>query len=118
MTPPPGDDREARPLLARLLSGIDKPRNATRLFHALIAVCVALGLADFLYHKHSYFPIEEYPAIYGLFGFVVYAVVIFLAKGLRVIVKRPEDYYEPLATDTEDERAAGSEPDAKGRPSA
>ena len=114
MTPPASEDRKDMPLIARLLSGVDNPRNVTRIFYVLIAVCVALGLADFLYHKHSYFDVENYPAIYGIFGFAVYGAVIFIAKGLRLIVRRPEDYYEPYATDTEDERAAGSDLDATG----
>ncbi len=67
----------------------------------------------------SYFEVEDSPLVYGIFGFVVYGAVIFIAKGLRLIVRRPEDYYEPLATDTEDERAAGSDADATGgRPNA
>jgi len=114
MTDHPNGKTEGMPPLARLLSGIDKPRNVTRLFYLLLAVCIALGLADFLYHKHGYFAVEEFPAIYGLFGFVAYAAVIFLAKGLRLIIRRPEDYYEPFAIDTEDERAAGSDPEATG----
>lgn len=114
MTTPARDNHEDRPLLARLLWGIDQPRNATRLFYALAVVSLGLGLADFVYHKHTKLPIEQFPAIYGLFGFAVYVIIIFLAKGLRLIVRRREDYYEPLAIDTEDERAAGSDPDAKG----
>lgn len=114
MTIPAPDDRKDRPWLARLLWGIDTKKNATRIFYGLVAVCVALAFGDFLYHKHAYFPIEEYPVIYGLAGFVVYAAVIFLAKGLRLIVRRPENYYAPYSIETEDERAAGADPDAKG----
>jgi hypothetical protein len=114
MTTPARKDRKDMPLITRLLSGVDDPRNVTRIFYVLIAVCVVLGAADFLYHKHSYFDVEHYPAIYGVFGFLVYGAVIFLAKGLRLIVRRPENYYEPYATDTEDERAAGSDPEATG----
>lgn len=105
---------EDMPALARALSGITEPRNATRIFYVLLVICVGLALADFLYHKHAYFDVEEFPAIYALVGFVAYATVVFLAKGLRLIIKRPEDYYEPYSVDTEDERAAGSAPDATG----
>ncbi|PKQ01389.1 MAG: hypothetical protein CVT73_23690 [Alphaproteobacteria bacterium HGW-Alphaproteobacteria-12] len=114
MTDHPNGEGQEMPFLARLLSFVDKPHNVTRLFYLLLVICIALGLSDFLYHKHAYFAVEEFPAIYGIFGFIVYAAVIFLAKGLRLIVRRPEDYYEPLAIDTEDERAAGSAPEAKG----
>ncbi|MEX0840410.1 MAG: hypothetical protein WD034_12835 [Parvibaculum sp.] len=106
------DDRAQLPWLARRLLWTDNPRNVTGLVWALAALCAGLALADFIYHKHGYFPVEQYPAIYGVFGFVVYAAVVLLARGLRLFVRRPEGYYEPLATDTEDERAAGSAPDA------
>ena len=114
MTDHPNGEGAGMPPLARLLSFIDKPHNVTRLFYLLLAVCIALGLSDFLYHKHAYFAVEEFPAIYGIFVFIAYVTVIFLAKGLRLIIKRPEDYYEPFAIDTEDERAAGSDPEATG----
>jgi hypothetical protein len=31
---------------------------------------------------------------YALFGFVAYVALIFLGKGLRALLMRPEDYYE------------------------
>ena len=100
------------PWLARKLLWTDKKSNVDRIFWALALICAGLSLADFFYHKHGHYEIEQWPAIYGLVGFTVYAVVIFLAKGLRLIIKRPEDYYAPLSIDMEDERAAGSDPDA------
>ena len=62
-----------------------------------------------MHHRHVNFDVEETPFIYGLFGFVVYAVIVFLAKGLRRLISRPEDYYGPHATDSESEFAAGTE---------
>lgn len=101
------------PWLARKLSWIDKKGIADRIFWTLVLICAGLGLADFFYHKHVRYEIEAWPAIFGAVGFTVYATVIFLAKGLRLIVKRPENYYAPYAIDVEDERAAGADADAK-----
>ena len=87
---------------------LDDPRNVTRIVWALVAICAALLLADAFYDKHGVFAIEHVFAFYALFGFVAYVGLIFLGKGLRTILMRPEDYY-----DRRDERGrdAGSRPD-------
>lgn len=76
---------------------------------ALGAACFGLAIADFYIDRHDTFPIERMLLFYCLFGFVVYAGLIFLAKALRRLILRPEDYYGAEATDQEDERAAGTE---------
>lgn len=109
-----GNSDEKLPWLARRFLWVDSKRNVNRLFWSLVLLGAGLGLADFFYHKHVHYELETWPAIYGLVGFTAYTVIIFIAKGLRLIVKRPEDYYAPHSADAEDERAAGSEvrPDA------
>lgn len=104
---------EKTPWLARKLLWIDKKGSVDRIFWTLALLCVGLGLADFFYHKHVRYDVESWPAIYGVIGFTVYATVVFLAKGLRLIVKRREDYYTPYAIDIEDERAAGADGSAE-----
>lgn len=72
-------------------------------------ICAALAAADFIYPRHGSYVIEEQPLVYCVFGFVVYVTVIFIARALRHLVIRPEDYYGPEATDREDEETAGTE---------
>ena len=96
--------------LSRKLLWVEKPGAGKRVLIVLLAICAVLALADFAYHKHAYFHIEEIPFIYAVYGFVSYATVIFLAKGLRLIIRRPEDYYAQDSTEVEDERPAGSDP--------
>lgn len=98
------------PWLSRKLLWVEKPGAPTRILIVLLATCAVLALADFAYHKHAYFHVEEIPFIYAVYGFVSYATVIFLAKGLRLIIRRPEGYYAQDSTEAEDERAAGSDP--------
>jgi hypothetical protein len=50
---------------------------------------------------HGYFSVEEIRWFYGAYGFVGFTGLIFVAKGLRRIVKRPEGYYGQNAIDTE-----------------
>lgn len=94
--------------LAQAFAWTDDKRNVNRLVWGLGILCVLLGLADFFYHKHVHYAVEEIPGIFGIVGFVVYATVIFIAKGLRLIVKRPEDYYAPHNVETEKEKGAGT----------
>ena len=74
---------------------LDDPRNITKIVWVLVVVCVGLFAADALYHKHPHFAIEEWFGFYGVFGFVMCVVLVLAAKGLRIFLKRPEDYYEP-----------------------
>ncbi|MGE4610846.1 MAG: hypothetical protein AAED33_05565 [Paracoccaceae bacterium] len=90
------------PALGRMMMWVDKPGSATKIFYALIVVCVLLFLADFTYEKHGYFRVEDIPGYYGIFGFVMFTALILIAKGLRVLIKRPEGYYGDKSVDVED----------------
>lgn len=73
---------------------LDDPKNVTRIFHGLIAVCVAVFAADFFYEKHPHFFFEYWFGFYAIFGFFAYAGIVLSAKQLRKLVKREEDYYD------------------------
>ncbi len=73
---------------------LDKPRNVTRIYWGIWIVCALLASADFFYDKHAVFGIEEFPAFYGLYGFIVCFGLVLGAKELRKIIKRGEDYYD------------------------
>lgn len=42
---------------------------------------------------HAHYAFERWPGFYGLFGFASFVFIVFVAKGLRRLVMRPEDYY-------------------------
>ncbi|MGI9510923.1 MAG: hypothetical protein ACR2QJ_16405 [Geminicoccaceae bacterium] len=73
---------------------LDQPRNVTRIIWTLVAVCVALFFADGFYHKHPHFEIEHLFGFYGVYGFFVCIGLVLMAKSLRTILMRPEDYYD------------------------
>lgn len=73
---------------------LDEPRNVTKIYYALLAACAALFLADFLYLKHAKFKLEDVFGFYGLYGFIACVLLVLIAKELRKILKRPEDYYD------------------------
>jgi len=83
-----------------------------KVLFCLGAICACLAAADFFRESHSPFAVEHAPLFFAAFGFFVYVLLIFLSKGLRRLILRPEDYYGSHATDQEDERLAGAESQA------
>ena len=72
----------------------DKPRNVSLLIRSLYAICALLFILDFFLHRHV---IHEWDGITGffvIFGFIAYVTIVLVAKQLRKIVKRKEDYYD------------------------
>jgi hypothetical protein len=55
---------------------------------------VVLLIVDFFIHKHGHFPWEVAPEFFAVYGFIACVSLIFVAKILRFIVKRKEDYYD------------------------
>jgi len=73
---------------------LDRQENVDRLLWGVTVVGVLLLLADLLFHRHVYHSWERIWGFYGIFGAVAIVVLVQLAKGLRKLVKRDEDYYE------------------------
>lgn len=73
---------------------LDQPKNISLIVWTLVAVCVLLFFADALYHKHPHFEIETLFGFYGVYGFFVCVALVLIAKWLRTLLMRPEDYYE------------------------
>ena len=73
---------------------LDQSGNVSKIFYAVLAVCLLLLAADFFYDKHAEHPLEQYFGFSAFFGFVSYVFIVFAAKQLRKIVMRPEDYYD------------------------
>lgn len=73
---------------------LDKKENVSKIYYALCGVCIALFLSDFVYHKHVVFPMEGWFGYYALYGFASAWTLVLLAKQLRRVIGRPEDYYD------------------------
>jgi hypothetical protein len=72
----------------------DKPENVQRFLRFFYASLVVLLIVDFFIHKHADFPWEEATDFYAVYGFVSCVALIFIAKVLRLLIKRDENYYE------------------------
>ena len=64
-------------------------------FYLSLVVLLALDLAAyFLVPRHGHFPWEEVPFFNAAYGFTACVGLIFIARILRRIVRRREDYYD------------------------
>ena len=73
---------------------LDKPGSVDLLIKVLIGACVLSVMADFFYHKHGEFNFQEIIGFDAVYGFVAYVGLVNLAKGVRVLLMRNEDYYD------------------------
>jgi len=73
---------------------LDDRRNVDRLVHVFYVTCAVLLAIDVLVPKHGEFGIEHWLGFYGWFGFIACVSLVLVAKQLRRILMRPEDYYD------------------------
>ncbi len=71
----------------------DKPENIKRVLYVFYTLCVILVLADFIIHRHIGLVWENIPAFYAIYGFVACVALVVVAKLIRKVVMRKEDYY-------------------------
>jgi hypothetical protein len=72
----------------------DNPRNVKLAIYALYAVCAISLLADFFVHRHVDHPWEWLFGFYSFYGFGACVILVLVAKEMRKIVMRKEDYYD------------------------
>lgn len=73
---------------------LDDPHNVKKIVYTLYTVCALLLGADLLYDKHTYFGFENWFGFFGLFGFIACCCLVLVAKVVRKLLKRKEDYYD------------------------
>ena len=72
----------------------DKPRNVRRVIHALYALCGLTLLLDFVVERYVHHPWEALWGFYCLYGFVACVLLVLVAKEMRKVLMRKEDYYD------------------------
>ena len=78
----------------------DNPRNVRRVVLGLAGVCVILISLDLVLHRHVSHPWEAMFGFYAVYGFVACVLLVLLAKEMRKVLIRNEDYYdEPPPSD-------------------
>ena len=72
----------------------DKPENIGKLLKVFYALCVVLVVVDLLVHRHIYHSWENIPAFYAIYGFVGCVALVVVAKAMRKVLMKEEDYYD------------------------
>lgn len=72
----------------------DNPKNVKRVLWALYVSCGILLLLDFVIHRHTVHPWEGIYGFYPVYGFVGCVVLVLIAREMRKVLMRGEDYYD------------------------
>jgi hypothetical protein len=73
---------------------LDQPRNVKLLWRCFLLVLLLTVLAGFFVPMHPHFSIESIFGFNAWYGFLVCALMIVVAKGLALVLKRPDTYYD------------------------
>jgi hypothetical protein len=72
---------------------LDQPGNIKLLWRGFLLVLALTVLAGFFVPMHPHFAIESSFGFNAWYGFLVCALMIVVAKGLALVLKRPDTYY-------------------------
>ena len=72
----------------------DDPANVKKVLRVFYVICAVLLLADFAVHRHVYHEWEGLWGFYALYGFVACVLLVLIAKEMRKLLMRAEDYYD------------------------
>ncbi|MCG7940156.1 MAG: hypothetical protein N0C88_15100 [Candidatus Thiodiazotropha lotti] len=72
----------------------DRQENVDRLLKGFYAICILLVVLDLVLHRHIGFAWEKLPAFYAVYGFVACVLLVVIAKKMRNVLMRGEDYYD------------------------
>ena len=78
----------------RILAWLDKPKSIKLILRILYAICALLFAMDFIHHRHAIHSWEDIVGFYAFYGFVGCVVFVLVAKEMRKILMRGEDYYQ------------------------
>ena len=76
----------------------DDPKNVKRVIGGLVVASVVLIALDLVLHRHlsfspGSFSAEGWFGFYAIYGFVACVLLVLVAKEMRKLLMRDEDYY-------------------------
>ncbi len=74
----------------------DNPKNVQLVMRGLYVLCALLVIFDLVVHRHTLHPWEHLYAFYPIYGFVSCVLLVLLAKVMRRVLMRPDDYYDSV----------------------
>lgn len=63
-------------------------------FRVLLGVCLLLLAADLVLHRHVIHSFEAVTGFYAFYGFVACVTLVLLARVMRRLLMRSEDYWD------------------------
>ena len=72
---------------------LDDERNVRKLWRGFIAVLALTVIAGAFVDLHPHFEIESWFGFNAAYGFIICLLMIFGAKALGLILKKPDSYY-------------------------
>jgi len=72
----------------------DDPKNVNRFVNGFYVICVLLVALDFVVHRHISHSWENLWAFHALYGFGACWILVVIAKQMRRVLMRDEDYYD------------------------
>ena len=60
----------------------------------LLSIAIILAILEVFLHRHGVAPIEDGFMFPAIFGFLAFIFIVQVGKWLRLMIMRPEDYYE------------------------
>lgn len=77
----------------------DDPKNVQILIWVFWFCCAVVFALDFVFNRYASFehgelPIEQMVGFYSIYGFVACVLLVLIAKQMRKVLMRDEDYYE------------------------
>lgn len=82
---------------------LDHPENVRKLWRGFLAVLALTVIAELSVHLHPHFEIEGLFGFHAWYGFIACAAMILVAKGLGLLLKRPDTYYDEDAEERGEE---------------
>lgn len=77
----------------------DNPKNVKLVIRILYVSCFVLFAMDLVIHRHTVHPWESFTGFYAIYGFLACVILVLLARELRKVVMRDEDYYDQKIDD-------------------
>ena len=65
----------------------------------LLGIAIILAVLELFLHRHGVASIEDSFMFPAIFGFLAFMFIVQVGKWLRMMIMRPEDYYEEGAPD-------------------
>ena len=72
----------------------DSPESRGRVRKVLYVLCAIAFGADFIVKRYVDHPWEALPGFYAFYGFVACVILVLVAKEMRKVLMRGEDYYD------------------------